>query len=461
MAHSRISVGLVITIFSFCPAVEWDSLVRLTSHPAVQVPGLSYQKSIAVDPQGNIFVFWLDSRAGFRQIWYRLYEAGSGIWLPESQLTRFDINLNLPTAGADPAGNIHLLWHLDAQNYPQLRGIWYKRFDAATSRWLAETLVAFAPLPYNLKYPAVAVQPVTGALHIVYYGNPDTGGVPQVFHKEYQPGTGWLPAEQITAYPADHRDASVAVDSGGNLCVVWLGRDLGSFSDQVLCRRRIGGVWQEIEQVSELAGGLAQYSPAVTAGGNNWWHIVWQGYDANSPYYQICYRCRRPPGWSEITAVSGYVQFNQESPSIAHLFNNRCAAVWCGKTAGSPDHKQLLFALQESAGVWTGPQQLTGLTTHEVKQPVLVTWDRTLHILFAADSAGNTDLFYLGGRLPATGVSQPERQQPVRIVNIGAYPALVGFTPAGTRVRINRTGVYLIPDHRFRFQKVVVISGSN
>lgn len=173
------------------------------------------------------------------------------------------------------------MWHVDAPNYPEIRGIRYKRFDTRAQQWDAETLLVSIPEPYYLKYPAVAVQPNSGGIHIVYYGNQDRGGFPKVFHKEYQPETGWLPSEQLTPCPYDHRDATVAVDTNGDLCVVWIGQDLGSSTDQVLCRRRVAGIWQEIEQVSELPGNLTQYSLVVTAGTDGNWHIMWHGQHLN------------------------------------------------------------------------------------------------------------------------------------------------------------------------------------
>jgi hypothetical protein len=473
----RLKFALIFfVIFRFATASEaisageiqdWDSVIRLTFDPADQRPGFSYQKSIAVNPTGSIYVFWLDDRNSFPQLWYRRFDPAGRIWLPESQLTRLAITCNLPAAASDGQGNIHLLWHVDAENIPALRGIWYQRFDARAGRWLPETLIAPAPLPYNLKYPAVGVTPGSEAVHIVYCGNPDTGGLPQVFHKEFMPGTGWLPAEQLTTSPESHKSASVAVDSSNDLCVVWLGQDLGAQCLQVYARCRIGGVWQPIEQVSDLPGGLTQYSPAVAVGARGYWHIVWAGQYLNHFYEQIFYRCRSPAGWSEIFTLSRFVPYSQYSPSITTT-GNRCFVVWTGKSPAAPETTQLLFAGQNDSGIWTEPSPLTGFTATRPDQPAIVAAvDSGLHIAFCADSAGNLDVFYLAGRRNPSGIREKHHASlcPARLLTTFPGPGIRVYSPAGMEIgAIRAAGVYLIELQHSgarRFQKVIFLRGKN
>jgi hypothetical protein len=473
MFHPKPISILQITCLHLCifllpaSAIEWDTIIRLTVDPNEQRPGLGYQRSLAIDPTGNIWVFWQDSRNSFPQLWYRRFEVASRIWLPESQLTRMDITCNLPSVASDGQGNIHVCWHIDAEKIPRLRGIWYQRFNARTGQWQPETLLVPAPIPYWLKYPSVAVEPNSGTLHIVYYGHPDTGGLPQVFHKQFVPGLGWLPAEQLTSFPDNHSDASVAVDSNDDLCVVWLGTDLGSSEQQVLARCRIGGVWQEIQQVSDLPGGLTQYSPAVAAGANGYWHIVWSGQYPNHRYNQIFYRCRTPAGWSDIFTVSRFVPYSQFSPCITTA-GNQCVVIWTGKCPTSPETTQLQVAIRNHSGIWTEPIPITSFTLTQPHRPAIIYDPNSgLSICFSGDSAGNVDVYYLSGRLIPSGIQ--EHPLPPSVPSSLLFtPPVSGariYSPAGMKINsLCAPGVYLIedqPNGPRRFRKLLLLRGKN
>jgi len=473
MMKSTTALLFFVIIFqTSIQGVEWDPVVRLTNNPQSQVLGYSYQRSITVDPSRNVWVFWLDYRSSPNQIWYRKFEWASGRWLPEAQLTASPVNCFKPSATSDRTGNIHLVWHTEL--YPS-KGIWYKKFDAQQGRWLADTLLESAV--YSIKkYPMVATKPNSEEIHIVWYGSPDTGGVPQVFHKQFQPDTGWLPAEQITSYPNTHSAATATVDSLGNLCVVWIGRDFNNSSDQAFCRRRIDGVWSDIELISEFAGTYQQTSPAVAAGTTNNFHITWAGTNSSTYYSRIFYRQRTPEGFTPIFTVSQGLQFEQGSPSISCRQENECHLVWRGRTATPPSPYQLIYASCDSLGYWTPPELLTALTNGDVDQPAIVCdAGRGLHIVWQDESSNNLDLYYLYGQIPELAVGETTCPVPTTVHTLatllrsyslfgsGSRPEI--YDALGNKLRTHNlpSGVYLIkqPDSRTgKFQKLIVISGA-
>lgn len=177
--------------------------------------------------------------------------------------------------------------------------------------------------------------------------------------------------------------------------------------------------------------------------------------------YQIFYRNRPPSGWSEITSVSRFVQYSQYSPSIVRIADNHCGAVWTGTSMNSPNQRQLRFAFQDTRGMWTEPEQLTHFTIHNVNQPAIIHAGNRLHILFQGDSGGNSDLFYLSGRITTAALNDhPTIPASCRITTFICPLSTFAWTPLGSRIRIQSPGIYfiLIPDHR-RLQKIVVIDG--
>ncbi|MEO0079647.1 MAG: T9SS type A sorting domain-containing protein [candidate division WOR-3 bacterium] len=381
----------------------WDSIFQLTFDPASQVLAYGFQRAITSDPLGNLHVAWLDQRTVPYQIWYRKFDRRAGMWLPETMLTSRPVNCFPPSVAGDGQGNVHLAWHMESR--PCL-GLWYKRYDAALGRWRPDTLLDTTGASRLLRLPAVAARSGAAEVHIVWFGYSDTGNVYQVFHKEFRPDSGWRPTEQVTSANCSHEQATVAVDSAGDLCVVWLGLDLGGSCAQVYCRRRVEGVWQDVELVSDFANPWTQSSPCVAAGPNGTWHVVWHGRQGIQTYQAVYHRLRTPEGWSGIWAVSGAVEHQQENPSVACRQGNECHVVWEGMTDLSPATRQVLYAYRSSAGYWSLPQQLTNRTQGDIRRPSIATDpDSGLHLVWHDASSGNLDVFYLHGWTSGTGIN--------------------------------------------------------
>ncbi len=430
-------VVLLLFVPMLVSGVEWDSIVQLTTDTTVQSLGNNGQRSFAVDPAGDIWVFWRDGRVAPVQIFQRRFYRAAGFWLPETCLTRVPNICYNPSATADQQGNIHLVWHTQGNNP---RGIWYKRYSAATGRWGPETLLVPSLALPERYYPVIAVRPGTGELHLVWYASPDTGGLPQVFHKEFQPGTGWLPEEQVTDTASSHSAATVAVDSAGNLGVVWLGQDNGGQEKLIFCRRRVNRVWQETELVSDFPGPTEQFSATVAAAGNDNWHIVWQGIYPGVIYRQIFHRERTLSGWGEIRMVTGGVTYQQQQPFIDTRAGGECHLVWAGRTQHSPNNYQLIYAFRDRYGNWSEPEPLTPLSPGDVSRPaVICDTGQGLHLVWEDTRSGNKDVFYRYGAITGVGVEEKGVETPVRLITGKRAPI-----PASSRV-YNCAGMAVAP----------------
>jgi hypothetical protein len=395
---------------AFAADVTWDTIIRLTTNSASQVTGYSSQHGVAVDAAGNVHVAWLDQRTVPYQIWYRRYDAGTSTWLAETALTTQQANCSRPGMACDSAGNIHLVWHVGSWN-PLGVGIWSKRYNATTHHWRADTLIDSTSTSQPQQYPSVACVPGTGDAEVAWYGSPDTGMFSQVFLRERYPTTGWDSSMQVSSAAVSHDQVSVAAGHNGDLAVVWVGKDFGNDYNQIYCRRRVAGTWQGGELVSDIPSGLDQYSPCVAFGPEVRFHVVWYGRSLMNTYYQVFHRECDSSGWSAIDSISGERAYQQQYPSVACDVVGRCHAVWCSQTGGS--NYQLAYVQRDTDGVWGSPTILTVLDSGSVSYPsITCDADSGIHIVWYDDHTGNQDVYYLRGVTPA-GVAEPRLSSPV------------------------------------------------
>jgi hypothetical protein len=411
--------------------VAWDTIVRLTTNPASQVTGYSGQRSVAVDGAGNVHVAWQDQRNVPYQIWYRRYDAGTSTWQAETALTNRQANCFQPSIACDSAGNVHVAWHIGSSSGT---GIWAKRYNATTHHWRADTLIDSTTTSYPQQYPSVACVPGTGDVAVAWYGSPDSGMYYQVFLKEWHPATGWDSAMQVSEASVNHDQASVAAGENGDLAVAWVGKDFGNGYNQVYCRRRIGGAWQGVELVSDIPLALSQYSPCVAFDPEGVVHVVWHGRTLNSGYYQVFYRMRGGGGWSSVDSISGTRPYQQQVPSIACDGLGRCHAVWCSQAGGT--NYQLAYGQRDTDGVWSSPMILTGLDSGDVSHPsVACAADSGIHVVWYDASSGNPDVYYLRGLMPASGIldSRPASPDPRTLLNATVVRGVLVLGAVGSR----------------------------
>ena len=380
----------------------WDTVVALTRDPASQYTGYGRQHSVAVDTGGNVHVVWCDARTSPQRIWYRRHNAGTQTWEPETMLTNLSVSCQRPGIACDEAGNVHVVWH--TERYPYY-GIWYKRFSAQAATWRPDTLLDSSTSTKLRLYPSICCQLGGNRVHVAWYGLADTGICYQVFHKEWQPGTGWAGAELVTEAPCFHDQVSIAANPDDDLCVAWCGLDLPGVFNQVYCRRRVGGIWQEPELVSDMAVSFTQYAPCACADDSGGFHLVWYGRSDEDFYHRIYHRLRTEGGWTDVYSLTTQADRQQQYPSVACLANGDCHVVWRGQSASS-GISQLCYARGTRSGTWTMPERLTAVSD-DVCHPGIAAAGSDLHVVWHYNSAGNIDVYYLHGQNGSPVVVSP------------------------------------------------------
>ena len=396
----------------------WDTVVALTRDPASQYTGYGRQHSVAVDTGGNVHVVWCDARTSPQRIWYRRHNAGTQTWEPETMLTNLSVSCQRPGIACDEAGNVHVVWH--TERYPYY-GIWYKRFSAQAATWRPDTLLDSSTSTKLRLYPSICCQLGGNRVHVAWYGLADTGICYQVFHKEWQPGTGWAGAELVTEAPCFHDQVSIAANPDDDLCVAWCGLDLPGVFNQVYCRRRVGGIWQDPELVSDMAVSFTQYAPCACADDSGGFHLVWYGRSDEDFYHRIYHRLRTEGGWTDVYSLTTQADRQQQYPSAACLANGDCHVVWRGQSASS-NTSQLCHARGTRSGVWTFPERLTSVPD-DVCHPGIAAAGSDLHVVWYDNSAGNMDVYYIRGREKSQGILH--RPEPIRKDRFTMTPSVV------------------------------------
>lgn len=218
-------------------------------------------------------------------------------------------------------------------------------------------------------FPAIAVDSANN-VHVVW---PGAGwGTNSVYtniqYRKRTPAGGWQTQEAVTdVNAAQYGTPSIAVDSSGNIHVVWTGSGWGTNStiNNIQYRERTSGGWQTQEAVTDNPGAFfqGQFEPSLAVDSANNLHLVWwgEGWGSNTTSFNIEYRKRTPAGgWQTQESVTDLFNFvGQFSASVAVDSSDNVHVVWGGSGWGSNPAISNIEYRKRTSGGWQTQEAVT------------------------------------------------------------------------------------------------------
>jgi hypothetical protein len=317
-----LGVGLVICILA--GQAQGIPAKRLTWNS-----GNSESPDLAIDSWGNPHVVWADSTPGNTVIYYKRSTDGGATWLASQRLTwtpgySFD-----PAISVDSYGNVHVIW----SDTPSLGlcDIYYRRSTDGGATWLASQRLTWNS-GWSLK-PAIAAD-YSGNLYMVWYDDTPAAGYYQIYcRRSKDGGSTWLASQRLTWSSAWSMYPALALDKSGNVHVVWEDHAPGNYEIYSKKSTDGGASWLAGKRLTSNSGGSENPDIAVDSLGNLW--VVWDD-ETPSGYEEIYYKASTNEGstWipsQRLTWTAGSSEF----PSIAADSDGHIHVVFEDNTPGN------------------------------------------------------------------------------------------------------------------------------
>lgn len=271
--------------------------------------------AIAIDSSNNLHVVWHGKDSGspsYNQIKYSRYNGTA--WSPWTNIQTISGYDQLrPSIVVDSSNNLHVVWYGRDSNNPSYFQIKYSKYNGASwSSWANIQTIS----GYYQYSPSIAVGS-NNNLHVVWYGCDSSNSTyGQIKYSRYD-GSSWSPWANIQVISGyGQYDPCIAIDSSNNLHVVWDGRDSGSPSRyQIKYSKYNGSVWSPWANIQVITG-YDQTYPSIAVDSNGNLHVIWYGTDATSSYSQIKYSKYDGVSWSPWTNLSPAPGIAQVHPCL-------------------------------------------------------------------------------------------------------------------------------------------------
>lgn len=231
----------------------------------------------------------------------------------------------------------------------------------------------------------------TGRLWCAYVRN---DGVNDQIYVSYSDddGTTWT-EEQVTDIAVAYRpqrNPSIAIDSSDNIHVVWAGAGWAPWllEYNIQYRRRVAGVWQAQEAVSDVRAEQSQ--PSIAIDSEDSVHVVWYG-AGHLPVVgdrSIVYRSRTGLGWATEEVLAQAAKF-QYSPAIAIDSDDNIHVVWTGRNWGDNPGNYNLQYIKRTAGIWGAQEAVSDKDAHQYRPSIAIDSEDNVHVVWYGTGWGN------------------------------------------------------------------------
>ncbi len=351
-------IGLLIAGIIMAQGV-WQPPVRLTNNSTSDYNAWN-GRGIATDNEGNVYVVWY-TYVSPRGIRLRKYDAATSTWLAEEQV-RTGNNYTPSVAARNASDGCAVAWYYYPYTYVRHR-------DNAGSYGSVSSI-------YGYYYPSVAAGG-TAPFHIIsryrysnYY----------VRYWSYN-GTSLTGPEGVSSSRYYYND--VAVDADGNVLVAYTDNSPRG----LYFRRKSGGSWETERVISTDC--RYYYSPSIAVGPDGTIHAVWVSY--SSPY-SILYSYSMDDGqtWSTPEDIDGTTS-SCYYPSVAVDTGGVVWVFWQDYRDGNAE----IYYNRRIDGTWEGAQALTPDDDQYSYRPhVAADSSGNIHVTWYDRRDGNYEIYY-------------------------------------------------------------------
>jgi hypothetical protein len=221
--------------------------------------------AVAIDASGNVYVAWVDTRRGDKDIYVAKRTAATGLWGP-SVLINDDAAGSVqdtPSIAVSATGEVIVAW---ADYRSNKQHIYSARLPAGSSTWSADIRVTSDQTKPKAA-PSVVIGP-TGTAYVAWQQTNQRVGV--WFSSLTLGSTTWATAVQINDPAREQRAPHLGVDASGRLVVIYL-----EFANTIWSRTRPAGssTWGTATFINGVTP--SAFSPALWLRSDGYGYAAW------------------------------------------------------------------------------------------------------------------------------------------------------------------------------------------
>ncbi len=307
---------------------NWSSVINISNNAAS-----SSLPKIAVDSADNLNVVWYDYTPGNKEIYFSRSNDDVDIWSPAVNISHLDgrdsYDSYCPVIAVDSADNLNVVWHVSYSGATEKKEVYFCRSTDDGVSWRdAENI------PDNLEvacYQDIGIDS-SGNLNVVWMTNTSTPVGEIYFSRSTNNGVNWNSPVNISNLSGTSRVPSIAVDSVGNINVAWSDDSPGNHEIYFKRSTNNGVFWSSVKKISNSRGDAFDPTIALDSAGNL--NVVW--FD-DTPGNEDIYFSRSIDNgatWSTPVNISNNSGLSSW-PRIAVYSAGRIYVVWEDNTPGN------------------------------------------------------------------------------------------------------------------------------
>jgi hypothetical protein len=252
----------------------WLGVKNLSS-----TPGDSWNVTVALDASGTLHVLWNDKTPGNYEIYYTRSTDRGDTWAVSQRLTWTAADSWSPEIVMDFSNNIHVVWFEFTAGNAE---IFYKRSTDQGITWAATQRLCWTS-GFSLE-PAITADS-SGNIHVIWSDN--SPGNNEIYYKKSpDKGVTWAPLRKLTWTAGESAYPRIVFDAWDNIHLVWMDNTPGNAEIYYKVSTDGGVSWSAAQRLTSTSGNSFNPFLAVDTYGNL--HVVW--HDDTPGNFQIYYK---------------------------------------------------------------------------------------------------------------------------------------------------------------------------